>query len=259
MIRRAIERVITERSVRFAYDPDRYWEQAGRSYDLMPSVRHRKRFILRALDRYPFGPRTRVFDYGCGIGNVLVSIRDRFRLDGAQLGGCEISGRALAVARERLGEGADLSGELFPSLRAPLDVVVCTEVIEHTTDYREILDWIFAQLNVGGWLILTTQTGAIHASDRYTGHTQHFRLDELCDGLREIGYSIESARLWGFPLFTLQKYLTDVDFDRIKDGYVEGAPTLRRKLVFELAYRAFRLLDPIDYGPQIYVVATKKK
>jgi|GEM_PF-375246 len=240
----------------FEYHPDEYWLSAGISYTAMPTVRHRKRYILNALKRYPFSEQTMVFDYGCGIGNVMAAVKDRYRLKPEQIGGCDISKEALEIARRRV-DTPHLYNAFFPALSRPCDIIICTEVIEHTADYAKILAWIWRNLKPGGWLILTTQSGKIHASDLYTGHTQHFHRRALEQHLRGLEFQITSSRLWGFPLFTLQKYLTDLNFDKVKAGYVEGPLNPRRKFVFDLAYLCFKLQDWIPFGPQIYMTARK--
>jgi hypothetical protein len=110
----------------------------------------------------------------------------------------------------------------------------------------------------GGRLILTTQAGKIHASDKYTGHTQHFEIAHLEAVLKHLGFEIEKSRPWGFPFFTLQKYLTNLRFEKVRQNYLEGELTLRKRCVFEIAYFLFYLHDFIKLGPQIYIVARKK-
>src|SRR5262249_31000798 len=142
--------------------------------------------------------------------------------------------------------GAHVYQSSFPLLDRQYDLVVCSEVIEHTTEYRRIIRWIADSLAAGGKLILTTQAGRIHDSDRYTGHTQHFVLSELIGHLEQAGLHIDSATHWGFPFFTLQKYLTNVHFDEVREKYLDGTLTLRKKLVFQAAYWAYFVHDWIN-------------
>jgi hypothetical protein len=208
------------------------------------------------LRREGLDDQTFLFEYGCGSGGVLRDIRACFRLRDDQLGGCDISATAIELTR-RTFASPYLFVSTAPELPRPCDVIVCTEVLEHTTKYEHILTWSWAQLVVGGVLILTTQAGKIHASDRYTGHTQHFGRAELNALLRRLGYVVETSRLWGWPLFTLQKYLTDVHFESVQKGFLEGQLTFKKRLVFNLAYLLYYIHDLIAFGPQIYLVARK--
>jgi protoporphyrinogen oxidase/SAM-dependent methyltransferase len=239
------------------YNPDVYWTDTGIAYPYYPTVRHRKRFIVNELKKYGVNSNTFIFDYGCGEGSVLNEIKSVFGLGDHQLAGCDISIKAVEMARRGL-KSQHLYAEVFPKLSRKCDFIICSEVIEHTKDYFHILNWISNNLAVGGTVILTTQAGKIHASDRYTGHTQHFEITHLDAVLKHLGFEIEKTRLWGFPFFTLQKYLTNLRFEKVKQNYLEGRLTLRKKIVFEIANFLFRLHDFVKFGPQIYIVAKKK-
>jgi protoporphyrinogen oxidase/SAM-dependent methyltransferase len=239
------------------YNPDVYWTDTGVAYPYYPTVRHRKRFIIDELKRYGVGADTFVFDYGCGEGGVLGEVKSVFGLADKQLGGCDISGKAVEIARQKLASPY-LYAEVFPKLQRKCDYIICSEVIEHTKDYFYILRWIKNNLAEGGRLILTTQAGKIHASDKYTGHTQHFEITHLDAVLKHLGFEIEKSRAWGFPFFTLQKYLTNLRFEKVRLNYLEGELSLRKRFVFETAYILFYLHDLIRLGPQIYITAKKK-
>lgn len=239
------------------YNPDIYWSDTSISYPYYPTVRHRKRFIINELKKYGVNTETFIFDYGCGEGSVLSEVKKDFGLADSQLAGCDISAKAVEIARQKL-DSQHLYTEVFPQLRQKCDFIICSEVIEHTKDYFHILRWIKNNLADGGRLILTTQAGKIHASDKYTGHTQHFELAHLNMVLEHLGFKIEKSRLWGFPFFTLQKFLTNLRFEKIRQNYLEGGLTFKKKVVFEMANALFYFHDLIKSGPQIYIVAQKK-
>ncbi len=237
---------------------DAYWSSTEESYAHYPTVRHRIRFVLGTLRRHGIRAGRAVFDYGCGEGTLLATLQRELGLSAADVAGCDISRRAVEVAAARTGS-VGLHAESPPRVAGRYDAIVCCEVVEHTPAYREILRWISAHLADGGLLVLTTQSGLIHASDRYTGHTQHFRLAALRRALRDEGLEPLSGRAWGWPLFTLQKYATDVRFDRVRAGYLEGHMTPRKRLVFGLTYAAYFVHDLIPFGPQLYLVARKPR
>jgi protoporphyrinogen oxidase/SAM-dependent methyltransferase len=246
-----------EKSENPDYNPDVYWTDTGIAYPYYPTVRHRKRFIINELKRYGVNSESFVFDYGCGEGNVLNEVKNVFSLGDNKLAGCDISPKAVEIAKQKL-KSQHLYAEVFPKLSQKCDFIICSEVIEHTKDYFHILNWIKNNLAAGGKVILTTQAGKIHASDRYTGHTQHFEIAHLNMILRHLGFEIEKSQLWGFPFFTLQKYFTNLRFKKLRENYLEGELTLRKKIVFEIANILFYLHDFIKSGPQIYIVARKK-
>ena len=106
-------------------------------------------------------------------------------------------------------------------------------------------------------MILTTQSGAVHACDRYVGHTQHFDVGALANELRSLGLEVLQQRTWGFPFYSLQKRLTDLRFDAVREGFLEGQLTLKKRLIFETARLIFFLHDLVPAGPQIFIVAQK--
>ena len=239
------------------YNPDVYWTDTGIAYPYYPTVRHRRRFIINELKKYGAGSDTFIFDYGCGEGSTLSEVKKVFSLADNQLAGCDVSAKAIEIAKQEI-KSPHLYAQVFPKLLRKYDFIICSEVIEHTKDYFHILSWIKDNLVDGGRVILTTQAGKIHASDRYTGHTQHFEIAHLETVLKHLGFEIVKSRLWGFPFFTLQKYLTNLKFERVRQNYLEGELTLRKKIVFEVANIFFYLHDFIKSGPQIYIVAWKK-
>ncbi|OGJ55130.1 hypothetical protein A3D11_03610 [Candidatus Peribacteria bacterium RIFCSPHIGHO2_02_FULL_49_16] len=241
---------------------DTYWESTEDSYPHYPTIRHRKRFILKEIQKFlqchsePAEGYTSIFDFGCGEASLLTTIQQTFRIPQKHLAGNDISAFAVKRAQQKIPEGTFFPSA-FPATDQKYHIIICSEVIEHTTEYQKILRWIFDHLRKNGLLILTTQSGRIHASDRYTHHTQHFKKSCLDALLKNIGFHIQSSRLWGWPFFTVQKYLTDVNFDHVRDRYLEGNISPSKKRIFNAAYASYHLHDLIPFGPQIYSTAKK--
>ncbi len=238
-------------------DIEAHWSDAVETYKNHPTSRHRRRFVVNALDGEPFGPDTFVFDYGCGAGLALEDVKRRFGLRDDQVGGCDISTQAVARARERISSPHFICGG-YPEVDRPIHYVICSEVIEHTAEYRAILVWIRDHLVPGGVLVLTTPGGTLDPPDRYYGHVQHFRLPGLVAQLNELGFDVERARLWGFPCFTLQRWMTKRHFDRVKDAFMGGPLSLSKRAVFTAFYYLYFVHDLIPYGSQIFIKARRR-
>ncbi len=237
-------------------DYEDHWSGSVDTYKSHPTSRHRRRFIMNRLREIRPNGRSFVFDYGCGPGLLLDQIKTVHGLPDENLGGCDVSRTGIEKARKRFARGEFYVGE-YPSLGRPIDIAITSEVIEHTADYRKILSWLADNLAAGGDLIVTTPGGTLDPPDHYYGHIQHFKLDQLTNILKELGLTIVVARYWGFPFFTLQKWVTKRNFERIRERYMHGDLDWKKKIIFTATYYAYLLHDLVPKGPQIFIHARK--
>ncbi len=90
------------------------------------------------------------------------------------------------------------------------DVVVCTEVLEHL-DHPEVgLVHISHSTRPGGYAIVTTPTGKVHATERHFGHTRHVTPTELRLMAEDAGFDVVALHCWGFPFYALTKWATNL-------------------------------------------------
>ena len=145
------------------------------------------------------GAGERVLDLGCGAGDFLALLQDR----GATQVGVELSERALERARRRAPH-AELhlvaEDAAIPLAHGSIDLVWCSEVIEHVADVGGLLAEVRRVLRPGGRILLTTPfhgrvKGAALALARFDSHFdplgQHLRFF-TASSLRR---SLEAARL----------------------------------------------------------------
>lgn len=102
----------------------------------------------------------RVLDAGCGVGYGTRILADA---GAARVVGIDRSQEAIAAARPRLGDRADLVvGDLhdLPCDAGSFDAVVCFEAIEHVDDPERALDEFKRVLQADGILILSTPNRA---------------------------------------------------------------------------------------------------
>ena len=237
-------------------DYNHHWMEGIETYRSHPTSRHRRRFVMNALALCDISPETFIFDYGCGTGLLLIEAKEKFGLRDEQLGGCDISEVGIQEVRQTIASPYFFH-TAFPELDRPIHVAICTEVIEHTADYHKILRWIAAHLASPGHFILTTPGVPMDPPDEYYGHIQHFEIEKLAKEVESLGFIIKAARLWGYPFFSLQKWLTKRYFDHIRDNFMLGELSLKKRVLFNLAYRVYFIHDYIDRGTQIFMCAQK--
>ena len=111
--------------------------------------------IIKAI---PKKENLKILDAGCGEGQLLLKIvkagqRERER----ELYGTDMTPVAIESAKERV-KGVDFSLQNLRNLNYEdnfFDVVICTEVIEHISDYQEAIKELKGVLKKDGLLIIT--------------------------------------------------------------------------------------------------------
>ena len=166
----------------------------------------------------------RVLDLGCGAGHFTAALRDR----GCAVVGVDIAERALERAAA-IAPGADLrlleaDGSL-PLAHGEVDLVWCSEVLEHVPDAAGLLAEVRRVLRPGGRLLLTTPA---HGRLRRV-LVAALRFDAHFDPLGEHVRFFTRASLRA----ALENALLDVAWIR-----EEGGPPLLRETLVARARRA---------------------
>ena len=169
----------------------------------------RRRALLLSEAR----PGERVLDLGCGAGRFVAALRDA----GADPVGVEVAEAALTRARA-VAPGADLR-LLEPDGSIPLDhgsvdLVWCSEVLEHVADAAHLLQEARRVLRPGGRILVTVPFhGRVQAAsvafarfeahfDPQGQHLRFFTARSLADSLRSAGFVAPSVRgVGGVPVF----------------------------------------------------------
>jgi ubiquinone/menaquinone biosynthesis C-methylase UbiE len=129
------------------YDIDRYYE---RSHPLVRWVEARRLKALEAFASAQTGDR--VLEVGCGAGHVLA------RFATANRTGIDLSSGMLERARRRLGPEVRLlrsQAERLPFADGSFDVVLCTEVLEHTNDPSQVISELLRVAGPDGRVIVS--------------------------------------------------------------------------------------------------------
>lgn len=151
----------------------------------------------------------RVLDAGCGSGPLAAALRDR----GALASGFDVSPGMLALARERLGEEADLLvadlGDRLPYDDDAFDVVVCSLALHYLKDWHAPLTELRRVLRPGGRLVISVPHPVVYMfnyRDRdYFALTQYSEEFEFGDQSAVLTY-------WHRPLHAMTDAFTEAGF-----------------------------------------------
>jgi 2-polyprenyl-6-hydroxyphenyl methylase/3-demethylubiquinone-9 3-methyltransferase len=179
-----------------------FWADAPA--DPEPWAWERRRALLLAEAR----PGERVLDLGCGAGRFLAALRDA----GADPVGVDLAAAAAARARANV-PGADVrlvepDGSL-PLGHGEVDLVWCSEVLEHVPDVAHLLLEVRRVLRPGGRVLLTVpfhgrlQAAAIALArfdahfDPLGQHVRFFTRASLAHTLEHAGFAPVEVRAQG--------------------------------------------------------------
>jgi SAM-dependent methyltransferase len=173
----------------------------------------RRALLLRALR-----PGERVLDLGCGAGRFVAALRDA----GADVVGVELAEAALERAR-RVAPGADLrrvepDGSL-PVGHGEIDLVWCSEVLEHVPDTVAFLTEVRRVLRPGGRLLATVP--------------DHGRLRRvlIALGRHDAHYDPLGQHVRFYTRRSLARALGATGFAHVRIEPLTGPPLLRTALV----------------------------
>jgi SAM-dependent methyltransferase len=188
--------------------------------DPQPWRWERRRALLLGEAR----PGERVLDLGCGSGRFVAALRDA----GADAVGVEIAEAALERARQ-VAPGADLrllepDGSI-PLEHASVDLVWCSEVLEHVADAGYLLLEARRVLKPDGRLLVTVP--------------YHGRVKTVALALTRFDahFDPQGQHLRFFTRASLSRTLADAGFEDVRVAAVGGPPLLRESLVARASRR----------------------
>lgn len=210
--------------------------------------RHVRRLIFNLIRGIKF---TSVLDVSCGVGTLLIEIREKF--GSVQLAGTEYADSGLDVTRQRLPEASlhtlDLSQQHLPK---QFDLVICADVLEHIPDDLAAMQHLHAM--TGNFLLIVVPLGPLFEAERVrVGHVHGYSRKEFDAKLRKSGFDIVKAIQWGFPFYNLYRRL----LHKLPEAATTGQYGIAKKLSSLLLY--YLLFINLPFGGERYFVLCKPR
>lgn len=217
-------------------DYNQWWDQQKNSHSYHPSVRLRNRFIFCQLKNIPF---TSLIDVWCGDGYLLSLIKKHF--PHKKYAWIDISDEIISENKKRYPWINFFAWDLWKNdfhIVSSYDVVVCSEVIEHIYDWKQVIKNLSHLINSKWYLVLTTQSWKRYKSDINIWHLKHFTLYELEQESIKQWLSVVFSYKKGFPFYDLQKWLYEKIEQRAKNVQ-QSKMTFFSKILFSVTYFLF--------------------
>lgn len=241
---------------------DAKWEDNFFALDhSSPSFFHRKRMIKRLAGKKNLTGK--ILEVGCGDGSLL----SLFRGDKNELYGCDISEKAIQLAKSKFGDdGYFAMGDLTNHSSLPtgeFDVIICSEVLEHIKNDELAIKSLYNKLKVGGHLIITVPHRKKYwsAIDVLDGHVRRYEKEELERKITKNGFIVCESLSWGYPLLHLYIFLKSINGKTVRS--IERKSTKSKfKGILSTAFRLILYVDDFfmntPNGKTLFLLAKKK-
>jgi SAM-dependent methyltransferase len=205
-----------------------------------------------------------IIDIGCGTGELLSHLAVEFSPH--NLLGLDISKVGILKAQENYPNLnfalIEVNDEGFSSkaMKSAAEIIVCSEVLEHLEEPKEILRFISNNLLANGVLIVTVPAGPMSFLERYIGHHRHYTRESLTNLLEASGFSNIEVQRAGFPGINLIRIASKLRGKRILNDVAESQ---RRPIVLGFGLRIAEVilrhsLKDSKFGWQLVAVCNKK-
>jgi len=210
-----------------ADDWNQHWDAYAETAGHNPAQAYRRKLIFERL-RLEASSGARVLELGSGQGDLSSEIVRR--TPGVELLGLDISHSGIGIAREKVPGGTFVQQDFMQPFALPeryhgwATHAVCSEVLEHVADPRQVLTNARRCLAPGARFVITVPAGPRSAFDRHIGHRRHFTAGGLAQVLTSAGLEIESVRGAGFPFFNLYRLAVVARGEKLIDDATQTGP-----------------------------------
>lgn len=185
------------------------WQNMSEGMARNPGRDYRFNQIIKSI---PNLKDLKILDFGCGTGNLLSLLMERFpqhKFVGADtsLEGLEKTlelNPLLQIVQIKLDNDT-------PTIELPMEsfnLIICSEVLEHIDNDIETLILLYKLMAPGGKLICTVPAGPMSYFDKFIGHHRHYTRNSLRLSLEASGFSDVTVLRSGFPAINILRIFT---------------------------------------------------
>lgn len=177
----------------------RYFDDKAKSFYNLDAEKKYK-FVSKYLDG-----RKKLLDFGCGLGDFIKVFKNK---NDGYIMGYDISKHAASVTKKlRISAKTGKIGK-SDFKESSFDVIVCFDVIEHVTNFQELLQYFHYWLRGGGVLIMTTPDKRSwdaklmgrkwYGFRRIPQHINYFSKKSIKSLVNDAQFEVEVVKTWGF-------------------------------------------------------------
>ncbi len=238
-----------------------HWSRFAEATRLNPAQRYRCQTILRLLGVQAGDMAPRILDIGCGAGDLLTAVGERF--PAAELAGVDRSESGFRATQAALPTVSLVHHDLETDGLPPTDLAgwathaVCSEVLEHVADPVHVLGRARQLIAPGGRLVVTVPGGPKSAFDKAIGHRRHYTQALLGEQLHAAGFEVDRVAGAGFPIFNLYRLVVISRGERLT-GDIDGRPSLSARIAMAVFRSLFHFALPdTPWGWQVVGLARR--
>lgn len=233
---------------------DKWWDDFISTNIDDPGTEYRKNLMISLVKK--FKPKS-VLDAGCGTAIFLHEIAKTYK---GKLAGCDVSKKVIERNKKLFPEIEFFTINLNKKedVKGSYDMVLCSEVVEHLSDWKQAIETLAKLTKKGGYLLVTTQSGKRYNHHLELGHLQHFTVEMLADEMKKYDMKLEDGYNAGFPFMNLKNILVNMFFKSMDEGMLRAK---QQSWFNKFAFKLFTFLYEVSsrsLGPQLVVLAKKQ-
>jgi 2-polyprenyl-3-methyl-5-hydroxy-6-metoxy-1,4-benzoquinol methylase len=235
-----------------------WWDKYLATNTEEPGTKFRKNELLKIIKEtnYKF---PKILDSGCGAGELITYLINH-KFPAKLISGSDVADKVIERNKNTIKKVNFFVYDLGinqKNKRPGFDIVICSEVIEHVRHWRRLISNLNKLTNIGGTIIISTQSGKRYEHHNELGHLKHFTTKEISAELEKNKLKIVKSYNCGWPFMNLKNILVNLPFLKARENIMRSQ---KQSMINKIIFKVFDVgyaFSSRSRGPQIFVVAKK--